>query len=105
MAVTEDEDSIPGGYAPRENPITVETPDAPVAGEAPQAIFVNLPTGDDTTDNDTTGDTDTDTGTSLPNTGSGSTAGEQSDAGSLALLAAAAFVVSGAERVRRRIAR
>ncbi len=107
VAVTEDEDTIPEAYAPRENPITIDTPDAPVAGEAPQAIFVNLPTGEDSTGDDTTDDTDTDTdtGTSLPNTGSGPTAGDQSNAGWLALLAVAAFVVGGVERARRRVAR
>ncbi len=104
VAVTEDEDTIPEGYAPRENPITVETQDAPVAGEAPQAIFVNLPTGDDTTVADDTTD-DADTGTSLPNTGSGTSVSGQSGAGWLALLAAATFGVGVAQRLRRPTAR
>jgi hypothetical protein len=43
IVVTEDEDTVPSGYAPRENPIT-----ARAATEFAQAVFVNLPVEEET---------------------------------------------------------
>ncbi len=78
----------------RENPITIETQDGPVAGETRRAIFVNHSTGDDTTDDNTTDGIDT--GASLPNTGSGRAVSNRTGVGWLALLAAAVFGVRAA---------
>ena len=46
VEVTQLSDGLAAGYAPRENPLFINVPDAPVTGEAPIAIFVNLPEDD-----------------------------------------------------------
>jgi hypothetical protein len=92
--------TAPAGYAPRENPIEVQVPEAPVTGEAPTAIFVNLPVGDE---GDTTGGT-----TTLPDTGSGAAAdsdGWASLAPAALAGAGAALAVAGWHRLVRRDAR
>jgi hypothetical protein len=72
VIVTEDIDTIPAGYAPRENPISVEIPPPPLDGPINGAVFVNLPTtGEQSSDDeDATGDA-SELPTSLPQTGVG----------------------------------